>query len=416
MSESSQSSTSNSSSFGGFGTSSGSSSSIDDSKSDPGESDSIEEDFEDKIERYCDKHGCSRRHAKKRLKEEVYRREFERFMNEWKIENGMRNGDDDFRSPSSRLRKMSEIVRVVIDNCDNWRELKKRVFETSGLKDEKKLYDSVMDYKWPYGFLVLVFDYILGFEMELMLYTHHRLERKKLIKLFIRMRNDHMVLRRLFMEDIVLQYGEQRAKDFLGDVFVKWLDPANTNTLLSFFIVDKSRRFFGNSRNSNVRSGNKRKDWRGPKAIPDSLCHQWNFTTCPRNWDCPLKHQCAGCFKKTHGLRYCPLLEDKFHMQRLGRNKSNDKFKKDSENVSNYSGYGGYSGSSARPRTQGTFTNLQFPPTNTLVGGNATGTNGFTGLPVIPQGMQLTMVPMMTPANNENIKSENNNGKGRKRK
>ena len=223
------------------------------------------------------------------------------------------------------------------------------------------------------------------------------------------MKKDHVVLRRLFMEDIVLQFGERQAKEFFGNVFVKWLDPANTNTLISFFLIDKSRRYFGGSRNSNVRVGNKRKDWRGAKAIPGDLCWDWNFRTCSRNWDCPHKHQCCGCNRRNHGLRFCPVLEEKFGMKRVYKGK-NEKYKRnDNNDNSNYSSYN--TGAPQRPRTQGTFTNMQFPQTASVAGGGgATNTAGFTAL---PPGMQLTMVPMVTPVNDNN---NNNNGKGGKKR
>ena len=59
------------------------------------------------------------------------------------------------------------------------------------------------------------FEYVMDFELERVLWKNKDLKEEKLFRMFCRLRGDHAILRKQFMEDIVLQYGEQVAKEYL---------------------------------------------------------------------------------------------------------------------------------------------------------------------------------------------------------
>ena len=325
----------------------------------------------------------------------------------------MYNKDEDLSSMQARLAKLDEIFRLMVENCENWREMSQAVMAASGVKDDSTGFKNVFKMKWPQGQLVLFLEYVMNFEMEKILWEYRNSGEKYLVKLFGKLRRDHVRLRRQFQEDIILQYGEDIAKDFLYDVLIKYLDPANKQVLLSYYGSDKSRRYLRINDNNNSVSGvgKKRKDWRnydveGAKAIHPNLCYWFNFFKCNRGNNCPYEHKCAYCVKYGHGVRYCKSYWNKIKKKDSGRPATRPRTDNKEFNSNN-------TWSSASNTMSGMVPQLgYFGFNNGFSNNNSNAPSGAASSVGIPAGMQFSMVPMMTPVHQDgggknNKKSKN---------
>ena len=195
------------------------------------------------------RNGVSRERALRELKRRKDVKMFKRILSKFDLSGDLFDVGADFSTPSKRLLKVDSIFNYMINKCDNWRELRQSILSYNGFSSNEisKIEVNVMDLYWPVGLLVLLFDYVLEFELLRILFKNKFLNEDYVFKLFLDVRNEHTNLRRIFMEDIVLQGGEARAKTFLGDVLVRYLEPGNNKNVISYYLVDKSRRFFGSN-------------------------------------------------------------------------------------------------------------------------------------------------------------------------
>ena len=398
------------------------------------------------INKVMKKFNCSRRRATKKVEKMFGEIRFEKFKLGEGIMYCLYDPNEDLTSPQDRMKKVDEIVNLMIDTSDNWRELKRAAHAASGNKSENRIFKNMGEKNWPQYCVVLFLDFVLDFEKEKILYENRMLSDDDLRGVCERLRADHKQLRHIVMEEIILQGDEAPAKCFLLDVLIRYMDPSNSKELLTFYVVDESRRrMMGNNNNLNNYSKNKFSNSIGssygantsgkPRALPDGVCWDWAFGSCLKGKNCPLKHVCVFDTKFGHGLRACQHYKNykrRFvfgngynnygnnrYGSRVGRGRNN--FNIYNNNRNRYGNAGGSAGEgyppppASRRRTGDanfTYGNWNVNSNNNDNGNNNNNNNnGSTSgmLPPSVPGMQYTMVPMLTPIDNKKKKKNNNN-------
>ena len=324
--------------------------------------------FRKEVKKYVEKYGCSKRKAKREVNKMRKKKMMKILYNLLEVKKLIYNEKDDLASPPSRLNKMDEIFNFAIENCENWRGLNDAINLANGNKKKKNNFSNVFNLDWPLGLLSLFFYNVLNYELEKILVNKVKKGKNEFeLKIVMdKIRVEHSVLLKIFMEDIVLQGGETSAKQFLLEVLLLYLNPDNDRRLIEFYNKDKSRRYLivnsgnnsnNNNNNNNNTTGKKRSynnynNSSGGRSIDSNLCYYFNFGTCRRGNSCAHKHICAVCVKPRHGASWCTTL-----MKKVKSN--NDKKNKNSSYNNNDDGYnrGDYNrgnyGRNLRPRNDG---------------------------------------------------------------
>ena len=287
--------------------------------------------------------------------------------------------------------------------------------------------------KWPPHTMPLFLPNVLDYEKERNIFRNKHLDDDKLRIECERIRLDHIKLTHIVLEEIIL-LGEEPAKRFLCDVFIKYLDPSNSKELLEFYILDESRRrLMGNTNfnNNNYRNTgrNNFSDLSKARALPDGVCYWWTFGTCKRGNQCPYKHICVMDEMKNHGLRSCLNFKNLTFGNKFG-NKNNSYsfgnlgfgrgrgFNNSDMNRNRYNNGAGEA-YPPPPTSRRRIGDVDFSHGNWNVSNdnNNNNSNNRTGsgngdnsgmMPSVP-GMQYTMVPMLTPISDNNKKKKKTN-------
>ena len=304
--------------------------------------------FKKDVKKYVEKHGCSKREAKRAVNKARRRKMMKVLFRLLKVKKLIFNDKDDLGTPPSRLNKMDEIFNFTIENCENWRGLNDAINVANDNKKKKNNFSNVFNLDWPRGLLPLYFYKFLNYELEKILVNNVKKGKNEfeLKYLMDDIRSEHRVLMQIFMEDIVLQGGEASAKQFLQEVLLLYLKPEENKTLFEFYNKDKSRRYMNSNindnndnNNNNNKSSNSNSGITGKKrsfnnyssgygrgrATPADLCYYFNFGTCNRGSQCALTHACVVCTKKYHGALKCNILFKKFKyiIDKKGRKSDN---------------------------------------------------------------------------------------------
>ena len=391
-----------------------------------------------KVNSYMRRHRCSRQKAKRKVRRNEKLRICKKLRSKWGVTGGLFDPQAPVATPPQRMDRLDVIFGVMYDGSDNWRELRATLIRASGEKNEVKIFNNLLNKAWPKFGLMLFVEYVLDYEFDKKIWENRNLSEKELDELCARLMRDHKRLRRIINEDVILLQDEDPVKKYLCDVFFKFMESKDDNDLLSYYLVDKSRRFLYGKNSSVISVNNKNVDSdavKGARAIVSGLCYWYNFFTCHRGGMCPHKHICARACKdaKRHGLRYCPKYkEESINFKKFGSgykrtypgagrgtgggrgNYGNN----NNNNNNRNSGGGHHGGGFGPPPTQmprmgnGSFSYSNWNLNgNSNPNGNSNNSNNNNGgmLAAVP-GMQYTMVPMLTPINdnsNKNKKKKN---------